>query len=197
MIWPVPASHEKKVPAAGMLGSFWECRGDRYHCGVDIYAPEGSQVLALESGLLVDMGVFTMPEQVDYWNKTYFIVLMHRSDLFVCYAELDASVFENDDFISEGECIGHVRQVLNPEKISGHVPDYIRQLYRHRQLSMLHLEMFSAYPCEIEDYMGGNCYQSNKPEFLLNPADYMKSVETIDAECSAIKHAFDKSEKEF
>jgi len=157
MIWPVPASHEKKVPAAGMLGSFWECRGDRYHCGVDIYAPEGSQVLALESGLLVDMGVFTMPEQVDYWNKTYFIVLMHRSDLFVCYAELD----------------------------------------RHRQLSMLHLEMFSAYPCEIEDYMGGNCYQSNKPEFLLNPADYMKSVETIDAECSAIKHAFDKSEKEF
>ncbi len=29
-----------RVPQIGEAGSFWENRGDRYHCGVDLYAPE-------------------------------------------------------------------------------------------------------------------------------------------------------------
>lgn len=55
--WPVPDSYSKNIPLHGSSGSFWENRGDRYHCGVDIYAPPGSKVIAIECGEVIDLGV--------------------------------------------------------------------------------------------------------------------------------------------
>jgi len=189
MIWPVPGSYEKKTPAMGEPGGFWEFRGDRHHCGIDIYAPRGSQVLAFEDGIVVDMGAFTSPGQVDYWNETFFIVLMLCSGLFARYAELDASVLENDDIISEGQCIGHVEQVLNPDKIDLRAPEYVRQLCRRRHTSMLHLEILAKYSQEIESYLGGNCFQGTMPDYLLNPAGYLKSTEAAATENAPVLNA--------
>ena len=62
--WPVPNSHSKIVPTAGSPGSFWEDRGDRHHSGIDIYAPEGSNVLSIEDGKVIDIGIFTSPDRV-------------------------------------------------------------------------------------------------------------------------------------
>ena len=41
-----------KIPPKGEAGSFWEDWGDRYHCGVDLYAPENTEVLSVEKELL-------------------------------------------------------------------------------------------------------------------------------------------------
>jgi hypothetical protein len=48
--WPVPESYSQRIPFPPSPGSFWENRDDRHHCGVDIYAPCGSVVVAVESG---------------------------------------------------------------------------------------------------------------------------------------------------
>ena len=51
-----PGSLFRVVPGKGQPGSFWEDRGDRFHCGVDIYAPAMSEVHACETGEVIDLG---------------------------------------------------------------------------------------------------------------------------------------------
>jgi hypothetical protein len=41
-----------KIPPKGEAGSFWEDWGYRCHCGVDLYAPENTEVLSVEKELL-------------------------------------------------------------------------------------------------------------------------------------------------
>ena len=86
--WPVPKSHSKSILASGVPGSFWENGGDRHHCGVDIYAPEGSDMLSVEDGEVIDIDIFTSPDKISYWNTTYHVLLKNKTG-FVCkYAEL-------------------------------------------------------------------------------------------------------------
>ena len=73
--WPAPKSYTKNLPTSGVPGSFWENRRDRYHCGVDIYAPEGSDVLSVEDGKVIDIDIFTSPDKIPYWNTTYYVLL--------------------------------------------------------------------------------------------------------------------------
>src|SRR5665647_264188 len=46
-----------KIPPKGEVGSFWEDRGDRYHCGVDLYAPENTEVFSVEKGVVAEIGL--------------------------------------------------------------------------------------------------------------------------------------------
>src|SRR5512136_2493909 len=85
--WPLPEV-ERNLPAEGAAGSFWEDRGDRSHAGVDLYALPGSPVVAIEDGKVVSVGVFTLPEQVPYWNRTYQVTLAHASGICCRYGEL-------------------------------------------------------------------------------------------------------------
>ena len=45
-------SISSRIPQKGEAGSFWEDRGDRYHCGVDLYTPENTKFSRLRMGLL-------------------------------------------------------------------------------------------------------------------------------------------------
>ena len=55
--WPVPDSYSKYIPVNGNPGSFWEDRNDRHHCGIDIYAPIGSDVVSIEDGQVIETGI--------------------------------------------------------------------------------------------------------------------------------------------
>ena len=90
--WPVPNSYSKTIPTNGLPGSFWEDRGNRFHCGVDIYAPKDSEVLSIEEGVILDVDIFTSPKIIPYWNTTYSI-LIHNKSGFICrYAELGSTI---------------------------------------------------------------------------------------------------------
>ncbi len=179
MVWPVPKSYSKTLPREGEPGSFWEFRGDRYHCGVDIYAAVGETIVAMDDGVILDVGVFTSPQQIEYWNETCFVVVMHASGLFARYAEMDGCLLENEDIIRKGQFLGRVGQVLNPARISSGAPEYIKRLSQSEHASMLHLEMFSRYPAPIPQYLGGNTFQGDKPSFLLDPADYFEKMNSL------------------
>ncbi len=170
--WPVPNSFSKNLPEKGS-GSFWEDRGDRWHCGVDIYAPEGSKVIAIEDCKVLKIGLFTNPERADYWNFTYFALVKQKDEKFCKYAELGEVLIKEGDFVKAGSQIGTVGLVLNPWKIDEESPIYIQKLKENP--SMLHFETYSGSPEESEEYLGGNWFGVKKPKKLLNPVIYLKN----------------------
>jgi len=177
--WPVPDSDNKEVPRHGESGSFWEDRGDRHHCGIDIYAPKGSHIYAAGEGKVIETGIFTKPETVPYWNITYYI-LIKDSDTghYSRWAELDSAAVSAGDTVTSGQLIGYVGGVLNPDKIGSEAPPYIQRLKHHGRLSMLHFELYGehAMPDEIRLCLGGNAPKGTKPANLLDPTDYFQDT---------------------
>jgi hypothetical protein len=174
--WPVPDSHSKIVPASGSQGAFWEDRGDRYHCGVDIYAREGSNVLSIEDGKVLDVGIFTSRDRIPYWNTTSYILIENVSGLLCKYAELGDVMVNVGESVRAGQLIGHVGLVLDSDKIVQSSPLYIQKLKTKGNNSMLHFELFGGILMETTDYLGGNWFGKTKPENLHDPTDYLMSL---------------------
>ena len=171
--WPVPNSYSKNIPINGSSGSFWENRGDRYHCGIDTYAPFGSKVLSVDEGIVLETGIFTTPRVVKYWNETKFILIKNQDGLICKYAELENILFKTKDIVKAGQLIGHIGTVLNVEKKNFNSPKYIQKIKKKKTLSMLHFELYSSKPDKSNKYLGGNWFGTNKPKKLLNPNNYL------------------------
>lgn len=174
MIWPVPGSKTRELPKECEAGSFWEDRGDRHHCGVDIYADVGAEVVSVTPGKVLDSGIFTSPAKVKYWNVTYFIVIKGQDGLFYRYAEMKDVNVNIGDEVEEGQVIGHVGSVLNILKIDSTSPGYIQKLKDKKNPSMLHFEIFKKEPVRSKDYLGGNWFKDEKPEGILDPKEVLK-----------------------
>lgn len=168
--WPVPNSYSKNIPFNGSHGSFWEDRGDRHHCGIDIYAPFGSKVLSIDKGIVLETGIFTTPKAVKYWNETKYILIKNQDGLIFKYAELENILFKTKDIVSAGQVIGYVGTVLNSEKINSNSPKYIQRINEENNLSMLHFEVYSSKPIKSKKYLGGNWFGTNNPKNLLDPS---------------------------
>jgi murein DD-endopeptidase MepM/ murein hydrolase activator NlpD len=174
--WPVPESYSKTIPATGASGSFWEDRGDRRHCGIDIYAPVASSAVAIEDGSVIGIGTFTSQDRVPYWNNTKHVLIENKIGLICKYAELEDVAVEIGESVRAGQLIGHVGLVLDTTKITLDSPPYIQKLKKSENLSMLHFELYTPPPLETSDYLGGNWFGNSKPENLLDPTDYLRST---------------------
>lgn len=175
-IFPLNNKTEDIIQEKGESGSFWEDRKDRHHCGIDLYAPEGEPVIAIEKGEVIDVGIMTSPKVISYWNETYYIIVRNHSGLFCKYGELGTSTVKAGDRVEAGQIIGHVGTVLNSEKIDENSPEYIKKL-KDRNPSMLHFELWEAEPfVEDNDYLGGNWFGDDRPKMLLDPTEYLRSI---------------------
>jgi hypothetical protein len=165
--WPLKDDRRKIVPRTGP-GSFWEDRRDRRHCGVDLYAPEGAAVLAMDGGVVVRVGIMTSPRKVPYWNTTRYAVVRHDS-VFVKYGELGRVHVRTGEKVFSGQQIGEVGLVLDKSRIRPDSPVYIRRL-GGRNPSMLHLEFYREKPVvRRRSYLGGNWFGEGRPESLCDP----------------------------
>jgi murein DD-endopeptidase MepM/ murein hydrolase activator NlpD len=165
-----------QVPKIGEAGSFWEDRGDRHHCGVDLYAPENTEVVSVERGIVAETGLMTSPEILPYWNPTYYVIIEQSKGLFCKYGELASFTVKKGNEIEPEQLIGHVGMVLNSEKIDGSCPLYIKKL-KNKNLSMLHFELWENEPITIHrNYLGGNWFAEEKPENLMDPTEYLESL---------------------
>jgi len=171
--WPVPGSETAVVPGDSKPGSFWEDRGDRFHCGVDIYAPAMSHVLACETGEVIDIGIATSPDQVSYWDTTRYVLVKTRSNLYCRYAEFADVVVHVGDRVLEGQVIGYIGAVIRPHLVDGCSPLYIQQLKLDGHISMLHFEVYRLRPGYMRNYRGGNWFGAGRPEGLLDPGPYL------------------------
>jgi murein DD-endopeptidase MepM/ murein hydrolase activator NlpD len=171
--WPVPSTPSKGIPAPGTAGCFWEDRGDRRHCGVDIYAPLGSEVVSVGPGKVIETGVFTSPDEVPYWNVTHYVIIKNDDGIYCRYAEMGDVLGKEDQIVKEGEVIGHVGQVLSKDKITDRSPEYIRKLKEADNECMLHFEVFSDLPAKSDEYLGGNWFGESRPPTLLDAGRYL------------------------
>ena len=174
--WPVPDSYRKSLPRSGEAGCFWENRGDRNHCGIDIYAPPESSVLAVDAGRVVKVGIFSSPEAVPYWNVTHFILIRHEDGLVANYAELQEALVKEGDEVRGGDAIGLVGAVLNPEKITESSPFYVQRLKNNGHSSMLHFELYRGAPTFPSNYLGGNAFDPLRPPNILDPTTYLEGL---------------------
>jgi murein DD-endopeptidase MepM/ murein hydrolase activator NlpD len=174
--WPVPNSYSKKVPIQGAPGSFWEDRGDRRHCGIDIYAQKGSNVVSIDNGKVIDIDIFTSPNIMPYWNLTKYIVIQCDDDLFFKYAELGDITVDVGQTINAGDIIGNICTVLKLNKISHKSPKYIQEIKINKKQSMLHFEVYSSIPLKNNQYIGGNWYGNKKPKHILSPNKYLRNT---------------------
>lgn len=175
--WPVPESKSRVLPMNGERGAFWEDRKDRHHAGVDMYAPCESPVVAIEDGEVVDVDVFTNPQMIHYWFVTYSVMIRTADGQIHRYAEMKDACVKKGDFVKGGDVIGHVGYVLNVDEINETSPGYVQKLKAAGDASMLHFEIHNRYPCEISNYKGGNFFQDDCPDYLVDPTDYLKSIE--------------------
>ena len=170
--WPVINDNKDNTKN----NNFWDIRGDRYHCGLDIYSNKGNKVISITKGKVYKTGVFTSPNINPYWNKTYYVLVKFNKNKYLKYAELEDLYINEGDIVRPGEIIGRIGQVLNPEKIDDSSPGYINKLKKRRNLSMLHLEFYEKDPITINSfYSGGNWFGENKPKGLKNPALILKN----------------------
>jgi murein DD-endopeptidase MepM/ murein hydrolase activator NlpD len=173
--WPIQNYSSKNIPREGQ-GSFSEDRGDRKHCGVDIYASRGSRVIAIEDGIVIAKWIFTSPKTNPYWNITYFVAIKHKSGNISKYCELEDVIVLEGTKVEGGQIIGHVGDVLNLELIDQNSPDYIQKIKASGIKSMLHFELYSIEPFILENYSGGNFFGDTMPHNLLDPTEYLLAI---------------------
>jgi murein DD-endopeptidase MepM/ murein hydrolase activator NlpD len=174
--WPVPDSFFDELPKYGSPGAFWKDRGDRYNCGIDFFASPGASVLAVESGQVVDKGIFTSPTQNRYWYSTRYVIIKTSENILYKYAGLSQVLAHVGDYVESGQLIGLVGMLINKDKITPQTPSYVRELISHNFLSMLHLEMYKAPISEVKPYSGGNFFGKNKPDSIIDPNTYLYDV---------------------
>ncbi|MDD1670271.1 MAG: M23 family metallopeptidase [Methanomicrobiales archaeon] len=137
---------------------------------MDLYAPAGSRVVAIEDGRVISAGIFTSPGLIPYWNRTCQVTIGHISGIFCRYAELGDMTVKPGSSVHGGEVIGHVGEVLNLPLTGPDSPRYILALKAHGQGSMLHFEAFTSAPTDVPEYRGGNWFSAERPAHLLDPA---------------------------
>lgn len=175
--WPVPASYSYDLPRAGEQGSFWEDRGNSRHTGVDIYAPEGSPVIAVADGIVLQVTEFTTPNLLPYYNQTHSILIKHFDGAILHYAHLGNVRVSPGEIVSAGDEIGALGAVLNFECVDRTAPRHIRNLKRAEHSSILHLEMYDRVPEFCLHTIGGNALNKITPDGLLDPTDYLTTIE--------------------
>ncbi len=167
--WPLPEGRSRTVPSRGSPGSFWEDRQDRRHCGVDLYANPGAKVVSIEDAFVLEVGTFTSPEIIPYWNETSYVLVENESRSFAKFAELATVEVKPGDRLKSGDKVGEVGSVLNPEKIDDEAPEYIRGLKERGRPSMLHFELYESRPESSDRYLGGNWFGPGKLRGLADP----------------------------
>jgi murein DD-endopeptidase MepM/ murein hydrolase activator NlpD len=107
-----PEKQEKKVaikkwtgqfiwPVDGVLTSKFGVRGGRRHDGIDIGAPQGTEIRAAADGTVLYSG----DQQTGYGN---LIIISHANDMITVYAHNQENLVKENDKVKRGQVIGKV-----------------------------------------------------------------------------------------
>lgn len=149
-----------EIPVEPHPGSFGYVRKNHIHEGVDLYAEEGDDVIAIEDGVVRKIIPFTGEiANTPWWNNTYSILIDHDSYL-INYGELiPAENLKEGHKVKAGDVIGCIRTVLLKDK--------------GRPMAMLHIEMYQpAATSPVTEWS----LNTPKPEYLIDPTPLLKSL---------------------
>jgi murein DD-endopeptidase MepM/ murein hydrolase activator NlpD len=101
-----PAFREFRWPVNGKVASGFGARGDRHHDGLDILAPEGTEVLAVVEGIVAYAG----DSLRGYGNAA---ILDHGGGITTLYGHLRDIRVKSGEVVSRGTVIGTVGRTGN------------------------------------------------------------------------------------
>jgi murein DD-endopeptidase MepM/ murein hydrolase activator NlpD len=113
-------------------GLFGARRKNDIHTGIDLYTERGTQVVAVEAGVVVLVENFTGPNASDpspWWNDTQAVLVEGASGV-VTYGEVAALVKEG--------------QTVEAGEVVGVVAESILRRFKGRPMVMLHIELMTA-----------------------------------------------------
>lgn len=147
---------EVEVPIKYHFGAFGTIRRFDRHRGIDLYAPVGVPVRAVQKGIIKDIRPWTGTHaDCDWWNDTDAIYV-EGEDGLVIYGEIQVnSELKVGDEVKAGDLLGLVLQVLKKDK--------------GRPTSMLHLELRKpGFYRNIDKE-----WNQDLPEGLLDPTPFL------------------------
>lgn len=177
MTWLFPLHNwAYEVPMAPHPGGFGTVRTHHVHEGVDLYAPVGTPVYAVEDGEVVAIETFTGPYAAPpspWWRETEAVLVQGKSGVVV-YGEIRAdqrwrNYWRAETHVQRGEFLGHILRVLQHDK--------------GRPLSMLHLELYTPgtqmtrpwdFPANPEDGPW-----ADRPRELMDPTAHLRAAERV------------------
>lgn len=153
----IPPFASARLPAPDSPGAFGARRKFDVHTGVDLYVPEGTTIVSMTEGRIVDILPFTGPSVGTPWWKDTFAVLVESEYGTILYGEIapDPARFIGE-FVSEGAVLGTVLAVLEPK--------------RGRTISMLHVELYATGVRTPVDWS----LDGAQPEELGDPTDLLR-----------------------
>ncbi len=174
--WPAPESYEKTIPGKDEPGSFWEETGGKYNCGIDIFAPEGSPVVAPEGGRVIDNGRFTDSHTMPYFNDTNYIIIRTSTNLFLKLASLGNVYAKTGDIVRPGQKIGDIRKIVDDERIYNLIIHNNFILNSSNRNSYLHIELTKPPIMQVRPYLAGYFTENARPYSLINPEAYLNAA---------------------
>ena len=160
LFWPVPII-KKSIPKSKTKRGFGANRsGRRFHSGTDILAPFGSNIVAIEEGVVKSIFLFTYPalDRSHKYEKTYAIAIQHKDKNHALYCEVQKPKLKINQKIKAGQKIAKVGRIF------AHKPNQ----------TMLHFEYHSILPKSTTKW-----YQNKKPRGLLSSTQYLMKIEEI------------------
>lgn len=157
--WPLEGRQPLLPDTSGRFGTV---RSTDVHTGVDLYCEIGTRVVAVESGVVLDVLWFTgrhvlLPDgtPTTWWNDTQAILVQGSSGIVV-YGEVSARVTPNMSIVA-GQNIGVVDTA-------------VLRSFKGRPMVMLHIELYAAPSANIPVWwMRGE----PKPDGLLDPTPHL------------------------
>lgn len=166
-LWPLP-EHEVEIPCDILHpGSFGARRKHDVHTGIDLYAPFGQPVIAIEDGIVVAIEpLFTGGEDTPkdsegspIWLPTSAVLVEGASGV-IAYGEIEPDVsIRTGVSLTQGDLIGTVLQVLKPKK------DGVLYKNPANSPTMLHLELYTHGSRKTVYWH----LKESQPETLLDP----------------------------
>lgn len=95
-------------PVKGKVTSYFGVRSGRMHKGIDIAAPEGTRIVAAESGRVI----YSDNKLRNYGNV---IIIRHPGDYITVYAHNKVNYVKENQDVKKGEYIGEIGKTGNAE----------------------------------------------------------------------------------
>lgn len=152
-IWPLKTDYKMFPDTPGLFAT--QRRHDT-HTGVDLYCELGTEVVAVESGVVVGIEQFTGEgAESPWWNDTWAVIIQGDSGNVV-YGEIAPKVSLGQE-IEQGQLVGVVEQS-------------VLKKFKGRPMTMLHLELMTP------DQTTCVWWRDEKPECLLDPTPFLEQA---------------------
>jgi len=155
-IWPIPSA-SKNLPGPETQGYFGAIRKNDVHTGIDIYCEPDALVVAVESGVVINIEKFTGASVGSPWWEETDAVWVKGSSGVVVYGEVSSRVSIGQQ-VNGGDTLGSVKTVLKKDK--------------GLPMTMLHIELYRPSITETVWWKHGE----DRPEELLDPTSFLENI---------------------